>query len=83
MGLRRRIGALGTGLSAAALPLVAAAAEESRRALPAPEGSGTAMLATVGAIGVLFLVWSLGHLYARQRGLYWDFQRAAEPTDHH
>lgn len=83
MVLRRRIGALGAGLLGAALPLVAAAAEESGRALTPPASSTTAILATLGAIGVLFMVWSLGYLYEQYRGLHWDFQRPAEPTDHH
>lgn len=83
MSFRRRVGALGAGLLASAAPVLAAAAEEGGPALAAPESAGTAMLATLGAVGVLFLVWALGYLYERQRGLYWDFQRPPEQTEHH
>ncbi len=83
MHVRRRFGALVSGLVGAAAPVVAAAAEEGGRALPAPESAGTAMLATVGAVAVLFLVWALGYLYEQHRGIRWDFQAPAAPTEEH
>lgn len=75
MDVRRRIGALGAGWSAAAVPLIARAADEGGRMLKPPGDSATVIMATVGALVAVMLVSALGYLYRRQRGLDWDFQR--------
>ena len=83
MGVRQRIGGLVLGLLGAALPMTALAAEEGSRALQRSAGSTTAILATLGAVAVLFIVFTLGWLYEQQRGLHWRFQDPDVPAEHH
>jgi len=81
MRVRQRIGGLAAGFLGAMLPMAVRAAEEGSRALPQSAGSTTAILATLGAVALLFTVCALGWLYEQQRGLRWRFQDPDSPTD--
>jgi hypothetical protein len=83
MRVRQRIGAVAAGVLGAMLPMAARAAEEGSRALPQAASSTIAILATLGAVAVLFTVFALGWLYEQQRGLHWKFQDPDAPAEHH
>ncbi|MCC6236887.1 MAG: hypothetical protein IT299_04850 [Dehalococcoidia bacterium] len=72
-----------SALVAAALPVVASAAEEGGRVLERPDNFTAVFIYTaIAAGGVLFLA-SLGRLYQLQRGLHWRFQDPDVPHDDH
>lgn len=81
-----RASALAAGVLAAALPLVAGAAEPvfsgaADRGLGLPGDGVTIVFATVGALLAVFAVAALGYLYRRERHLDWEFQKPDAP--HH
>ncbi len=83
MKLLRRVVSVAVGAVGALAPTWMLAAEEAGRALEQPAGSGMVILATLGAVGLLFLVSALGWLYQQKRQLHWRFQDADAPAEHH
>lgn len=84
-------GSLAAGSALALTPVAALAegsageviAEGSARGLERPEDWGMVMFLTgLSAVG-LGLIYTLGYLYRRTRGLDWDFQKPDAPADHH
>lgn len=73
--------ALGAGLLAAALPVVASAAEEGGRTLERGDDWLMVLLISIGAMAAVMLIWTLGYLYRMRRNMYWDFQAPAAPHD--
>ncbi len=77
-----RIAAAGSALVASIMPAVAAAQEPGSRAVDVPADATTAILAAAGGVTALFLIWTLGRLYQKQRGLRWRFQEPDQVDDH-
>lgn len=78
-----RPGAAVVGALGALAPAVALAEESASRTLDRPEDWGTVMLVTaLGAVG-LGVVYTVGYLYRRKRGLEWEFQKPDPPREHH
>lgn len=88
--MRARLLAAALGVTAAAVPFVAAADDGSSRALATPDDTAMVVLLTALGIAALFGVTSIAFLYRKQRGLRWDYQLAegtlsegeGEPADH-
>ena len=88
--VRGRLLGAALGVTAAALPHVAAAKHDPSRALELPGDTGVAVALTALGIVALFAVTSVAFLYRKQRGLSWDYQLAdgtlsegeGEPEDH-
>lgn len=92
--MKRLFTAAVTGATLALLPLMALAADPPHGAAPAAPGGGSRGIPMPGDLGLvvwltaaglaaLFLVFVLGYLYRRQRGLDWAFQAPAVPHDDH
>jgi hypothetical protein len=72
----------GAGLVAAAVPVLARAADvEQGRALEGADDFGKVALITILAAGSVLLLATLGRLYQRQRGIRWRFQDPDPPHD--
>ncbi len=74
--MRGRLLAATLGVTAAAVPYVAAAEDGSSRALATPDDTAMVVLLTALGIVALFGVSSIAFLYRKQRGLRWDYQLA-------
>ena len=92
--MKRLFSAAVTGATLALLPLIALAADPAHgggaaaagagpRGIGAPADVMMISLVTLFALGVMFLVLTLGYLYRRERGLDWAFQAPAVPHDDH
>ncbi|MCY3655324.1 MAG: hypothetical protein OXG95_01780 [Chloroflexi bacterium] len=88
--MRGRLLAATLGVTAAAMPHVAAAKHDPSRSLAVPDDTGMVIALTALGIVALFAVTSVAFLYRKQRGLSWDYQLAdgtlsegeGEPEDH-
>ena len=72
--VRGRLLALTLGVTAAAMPHVAAANHDPSRALAVPDDTGTVVALVALGIAALFGLTSVAFLYRKQRGLHWDYQ---------
>lgn len=80
-GRWRRVASVVAGAGAAALPVLALAADEQDRVLEQSPSFWLVALITLLTAGGILLVASLGRMYQRQRGIRWRFQDPDAPHD--